>query len=257
LTYGDAAYGAVQVFTATTTWEERTLDLLAALAQEAAVAMENARLLTEVRRLSVTDELTGLYHRSEFRRLLEEEVERARAGGGSVAVLLFDIDGMRAINTEHGHQAGDEVLLAFADMLRRFIRAQDVAARYGGDEFAVLLPGGGFDGARAVANRLCHNLAQKPFHFAGEQAAHHFTISVGVVVATEMPNNGDQLVGRADQALFEARRVGGGQVRFWPAHGIGPRHPCLGEDGIIGQLGRMVSGRRDPSGPEGASEQWR
>jgi len=381
LIYGDAAYGAVQLFLASardasrrsgdeaqprrdapecgeaasrTSCDQRTLELLAALTQEAAVAMENARLraaqraapergqaASEVHRLAGRplrgqDELTGLYHRSEFRRLLEAEVDRARVNGGAVAVLLFDIDGMRAINAEHGHEAGDEVLLACADMLRRSIRSQDIAARYGGDEFAVLLPGGGIDAARAVSSRLCHNLAHHAFHFAGDagardarsrarpgrasgagvarasaaqphpahsgdasrrsgdeaapRPAHHFTLSAGVVVASaglpregtrespealvgtqpggsrgnpDMPDNADQLVGRADEALFEARQAGGGQIRFWQA----PRSSSAGvspagvsparQRGIVTQLRQIVEGRPDPTGPERSSGQWR
>jgi len=215
---GEHAFGALQLFKPTgEICDERELDLLVALCQEASVAIENARLLTEVHRLSVSDELTGLYHRTEFRRLLAAEVESARIRGGSVTVLLFDIDGMRRINAEHGHQAGDEVLLGFADMMRRMIRAQDIAARYGADEFAVLLPGGGIDAARAVLGRLCEAVANHPFHFEGQADAHHFALCAGAVVAAEMPSNAEQLIGRADEALFEAKQAGPGQSRFWEA----------------------------------------
>jgi len=215
---GDRAYGALQLFNERAeACGEREIEVLVALAQEAAVAIENARLVTEVHRLSVTDRLTGLYHGSEFRRLLASEVDAARAKGDPITVLLLDIDGMRRINSEHGHQAGDEVLLAFADMLRRYIRSRDVAARYGRDEFAVLLPCGGVDAARAVSSRLCHALARHEFRFGENRDVHHVTLCAGAVVAREMPNDPEQLIGRADEALFEAKEAGPGQIRFWEA----------------------------------------
>ena len=219
LIYGDHAYGALQLFARPgDTYGEQEVELLTALAQEASVAIENARLLTQLHRLSVTDELTGLYHRAEFRRLLISEVETARVNGDAIAVLLLDIDGMRSINSEHGHEAGDAVLLAFADLLRRHVRSQDMAARYGGDEFAVLLPRGGIDAARKVSARLCHAMARHAFQFEGsENEAHRFTLCAGAVVASEMPNHADQLIGRADEALFEAKQAGPGQIRFWEA----------------------------------------
>jgi diguanylate cyclase (GGDEF)-like protein len=217
LVCGEHGFGVLQLFKAPgEVCGERELELVLALCQEAAVAIENTRLLTEVHRLSVTDELTGLYHRSEFRRLLNAEVENARLHGGPVTVLLFDIDGMRQINGEHGHAAGDEVLLAFADMMRRLIRAKDVGARYGADEFAVLLTGG-IDAARAVLTRLSHALALHAFHFEGEADAHHLTLCAGAVVAAEMPSSAEQLIGRADEALFQAKQAGPGQIRFWEA----------------------------------------
>ena len=241
LMYDESAFGALQLFARHgEVWGASEMELLAALAQEASVAIENARLLTEMHRLSVTDELTGLYHRTEFRRLLELEVNRARTRGESLVVLLFDIDGMRQINLEHGHPAGDEVLLAFADMLRRLTRPRDIAARYGGDEFAVLMASGGIDAARSVSSRLCQAMAQHEFRFGDH--VHHFTLCAGAVVAREMPNNADQLVGRADEALFEARQAGPGQVRFWEA---------TVKRGIVTQVHQIVEH------VQRASEQWR
>lgn len=213
----DRALGALQLFgQPSDLCDPRQVDLLNALAHEATFAIDNAHLESQVRRLSITDELTGLYHRSEFQRLLSEEVERARVSGQPLCVILFDIDGMRRINFEHGHPAGDEVLLAFADMLRRMTRSGDIVARYGGDEFALLLPGAGVDGGRAVSSRLCEALAQRAFDF-GNGEAHCFTLCAGAVVVSEMPNKAAQVMGRADEALFEARQAGPGHVRFWEA----------------------------------------
>jgi diguanylate cyclase (GGDEF)-like protein len=243
LAYGDHTYGALQLFSRSgDTFAQAELELLTALAQEAAVAIENARLATEVRRLSVTDELTGLYHRSEFRRLLTAQVEAARVNGAPIAVVLFDVDGMRGINSEHGHAAGDAVLLAFADLLRRYVRSQDIVARFGGDEFAVLLPNGGIDAARAVSTRVCQAMAHREFRFEGEDEAHRFTLCAGAVVAREMPSHADQLIGRADEALFEAREAGAGQIRFWGA---------TVRRGIVTEVGRMVEHMQD------LSQQWR
>lgn len=244
LVHNDNAYGAVQLYDAPgETCGERELETLVALCGEASRAIENARLLAEVHRLAVTDELTGLYHRSEFRRLLAAEVDNARANGGVITVLLFDIDGMQQIGAEHGPEAADEVLLAFADMLRRYIRSQDIAARYGADEFAVLLPQGGIDGARAVAARLCHAMARHPFHLHSEDEVRHFSVCAGAVVAKEMPDDPDHLIGRADEALFEARQAGPGQIRFWEA---------TVKRGVVTQMRQIVEHVQHSS-----DEQWR
>jgi diguanylate cyclase (GGDEF)-like protein len=117
-----------------------------------------------------------------------------------------DVDRFKAVNDEHGHQVGDEVLCQLATALRRAVRQEDVVARYGGEEFVVLLPDAGEDQAVAVAERLRAA--------AGEVSRLPTTISVGVAVL-DPGAGGAGLVARADTALYEAKRAGRDQVVLW------------------------------------------
>ena len=111
------------------------------LASQAAIALENARLHHVVRRQALTDALTGLVNRRRFIEALDAEITRASRLGATLSVLLADLDDFKRINDRFGHAAGDEALRTFADLLRGQLRGIDTAARLGGEEFAVLLPG--------------------------------------------------------------------------------------------------------------------
>lgn len=160
--------------------------------------------------LAHLDGLTGLANRRKFEIELERAVRCARRYHGTLSLLMIDLDGMKRLNDEHGHPAGDAALRAFGDALRRSLRACDVAARLGGDEFAVILPATDAAGGALVAERLREAAA-----LLGRPAGAALSASIGVAtlgsqldVSTAMSD----LVTRADVALYAAKRAGRNRV---------------------------------------------
>jgi diguanylate cyclase (GGDEF)-like protein len=160
----------------------------------------------ELERLSNTDSLTGLSNRRQMMDALRAEHERAKRGSGCFAVMMMDVDHFKKFNDEHGHQAGDEVLVRFGSVLRETIRAYDCAARYGGEEFLVMLSGTNEGDAVGIAERICERVRAELFDGG------HITASIGVA---EYPAHGDTVdavIGRADEALYQAKRAGRDRV---------------------------------------------
>jgi diguanylate cyclase (GGDEF)-like protein len=179
-----------------------------ALVAQGRIALENARLHTLVRRQAVTDELTDLANRRRFMEVLQQEVARASRFGTSLALLLFDLDNFKQINDRCGHQTGDEVLRAVAAMLRARVRETDLPARFGGEEFAVVLAGTDLDGARAVAEKLRHDLSQEVLVPLPDWPV---TASFGVAVL-HPGESAELLIGAADRALYRAKAEGRNRV---------------------------------------------
>jgi diguanylate cyclase (GGDEF)-like protein len=187
-------------------------DRLAAFAAAAGLALENARLYAEQQRLAVTDGLTGIANRRQFDSVLARELLRAVRYSRPLALILLDLDDFKRFNDRYGHPAGDGVMRALALVLAQSLRAMDLAARYGGEEYAVILPE--TDGASAcqVAEHLRQMVAQLPL--APQAGASQVTISLGVAVAPEHGATPDDLVRAADAALYEAKRLGKNRVCF-------------------------------------------
>ncbi len=155
-----------------------------------------------LRRLSLTDALTGLSNRRAFEDRLALEISVARRRNRALSVLLLDVDFFKRVNDEWGHAAGDEVLRRLAAILRTTIRLPDMVARYGGEEFVVLLPESDTAAALGLAERL---MAQ----IAGETWSHNpVTVSIGLASMIAELVNGNELVQQADQALYRAKRLG-------------------------------------------------
>ncbi len=184
-------------------------ELARTLAGQATVALDNARLHRRVRRQAITDGLTELANRRQFEDALAGEISRVNRFGGSLALILADLDDFKAINDRHGHQAGDDVLRAFADVLRDAVREIDVPARYGGEEFAVLLPGTDLLGAEHLAERIREDLAATEVETSAGTVP--VTASFGVAA---FPDNKTEpaLLAAADRALYEAKRGGKNRV---------------------------------------------
>ena len=162
--------------------------------------------------LAVTDPLTGLHNRRYMAGQLGALVRRAERGGDPVACLLVDIDHFKRINDSFGHDVGDEVLREFSVRLATNVRAVDLACRFGGEEFVVIMPDTGLDVAHRIAERLRLHVAGSPFRVAGVEDPLSVTISIGVActaVATDTP---DSLLKRADEAVYEAKARGRNQV---------------------------------------------
>jgi diguanylate cyclase (GGDEF)-like protein len=192
-----------------TGFDDRTIALGHSLVAQAAVALDNARLHGIVKRQAVTDELTGLANRRSFRESLDTELLRAERFGNGLALIVADLDDFKDVNDRFGHQAGDEVLRAFAEVLSGRIRGIDQAARLGGEEFAILLPETDALGASALAENLRVALAEVAVP-VGEHEV-HITASFGVAAFPES-HSADELMTAADLALYSAKRHGKDRV---------------------------------------------
>jgi diguanylate cyclase (GGDEF)-like protein len=176
------------------------------LVGQAVVALENARLHAIVERQALVDGLTGLANRRQAEDALESELSRAQRFGGPLAFVLADLDDFKRVNDRFGHPTGDIVLREFADVLRDSVRDIDVAARWGGEEFALLLPGTDAAGAAHVAERVRRTFAETTI-LSTEGAPIRITASFGVA-AYPLAASEEALVAAADGALYEAKRGG-------------------------------------------------
>jgi diguanylate cyclase (GGDEF)-like protein len=175
------------------------------IAQQAAVAIENARHY----QLATVDQLTDLYLRHHFMQRLSEERARSQRYRSPFAVLMLDLDTFKEINDRHGHNTGDRFLRMTADAIRRSLRGPDIACRWGGDEFCVLLPQTHVEAAQATAERIRREIAALSSTLPGIQA----TASVGIsTYPSDFEGSLDDLVRRADQALYRAKREGRDRV---------------------------------------------
>ena len=162
--------------------------------------------------LSIHDALTGLYNRREFQRRLKQELDRSRRYRRSFALLMLDVDHFKAVNDAYGHLTGDQVLRAVSALLTKEVRPEDVAVRYGGEEFVVLLPETPHDGALVVAERIRNTLAASPITAVeGRQVT--VTASIGVVSFPEQGDTQDTLIAAVDRALYAAKQAGRNRVR--------------------------------------------
>ncbi|MEW6598171.1 MAG: PleD family two-component system response regulator [Pseudomonadota bacterium] len=162
--------------------------------------------------LAVTDPLTGLHNRRFMTAQLGALVKRATQGGDPVAALMVDIDHFKRINDTFGHDIGDEVLREFAVRLATNVRAIDLACRFGGEEFVVVMPDTRLEDAHRIAERLRRHIAGSPFHLAGLDEPLTVTISVGVAATQGEGDAPDALLKRADEAVYEAKAAGRNQV---------------------------------------------
>jgi diguanylate cyclase (GGDEF)-like protein len=200
---------ALLLYPPPTGFAERMIVLAETLGAQASVALENARLHRIVQRQAVTDELTGLANRRSFRESLEVELLRAERFGNPLSVIVADLDDFKLVNDRFGHQAGDEVLQAFGEVLRGRVRGVDLAARLGGEEFAVLLPETDAEGAEALAESLRAAIADLVVSVDSEQVRVTASFGVAAFPQTHTP---DELLNAADLALYRAKSQGKDQV---------------------------------------------
>ncbi len=179
------------------------------------VAAQNYLRRYELERLleqaSNTDPLTGISNRRHFMPALQREIRRARRQHLALAVLMIDIDHFKRINDGHGHACGDRVIREMAQICRQGSRDIDLVARFGGEEFALLLPGTPLSQALAMAERL-RQLAEQAQILQEQGAALRFTVSIGAAVLGPGDGDGETLLARADNALYEAKRMGRNRV---------------------------------------------
>ncbi|NWD85806.1 diguanylate cyclase [Pseudomonas sp. K5002] len=168
------------------------------------------RVEEELRALSITDSLTGIHNRRYFQDRLKAEMIRVKRASGALSVIMFDIDHFKRINDGYGHLAGDKVLKIIATVLRKRLRPNDFIARFGGEEFVLLMPNSSLSDALAVGETLRAAIQACPFHFKGEPV----TITVSMGMAQFQPGErSDLALKRADEALYRAKAAGRNQVQ--------------------------------------------
>jgi diguanylate cyclase (GGDEF)-like protein len=178
-----------------------TRRLVRLYAAQAAIAIANAQLLAETHRLARDDDLTGVMNRRSLMERLESEIHSATRHGDILAVALCDVDGLKSVNDSAGHLAGNEVLMKVARVMRESVRAEDVVARFGGDEFVVLLPRTGLLPAQALVGRMGTRLREETYHWAGvEQNVPR--VSFGIAWFPDDGRTGDALLAAADERMY-------------------------------------------------------
>ncbi len=193
-------------------------DFLAHLGAVAAVCIENAINRARLLRAGITDFLTGWHNRRYLQQRLKEELARAQRGAGSIACLMIDIDRFKDINDGYGHLAGDNALKEIAHRVEAQIRSMDTAARFGGDELAILMPQAGITEAVTVAERIRRSIADLPFALT-QEIVRNLTVSIGVATVspgrheTDFKALSDRLIADADAALYRAKALGRDRVQ--------------------------------------------
>jgi len=177
------------------------------LLEPASVALDNAQLLKRAEALSVTDDLTRLYNSRYLNLVLRRETKRASRSGRPLSLLFLDLDGFKAVNDTHGHLFGSRALVEAAAVIRQSARETDVVARFGGDEFALVLPDTGGQGAFAVGERIRERICAHKF-LAGDGLDIHLTASVGVATLPDVAASAEELVQAADKAMYQVKETG-------------------------------------------------
>ncbi len=229
----EVSFGLIRLYrkNGSPSFTDSDLELAQSFAAQAATALENARLHTEVKNLAVLDGLTGLANRRAFDQALQQEVLRAERYSAPLALLIVDIDSFKLYNDTYGHPAGDERLKAIAQTLQKWTRTIDIAARYGGEEFAVILPNTSLEAARSIADRVraaaeveyLHESSHKPelAVMVMESPDQHplyagYTLSIGVASFPQDSQTANGLLLAADRAELAAKRLGKNRVCTYP-----------------------------------------
>ena len=189
-------------------FERADIAPLESVADISANAIQNAHYFEKVRQMAYVDGLTGMFNRRFFEIRITEELERAQRYHGSMSVIMLDIDKFKKLNDEFGHLLGDEVLRQVSSIFSAQLRKADVACRYGGEEFAIIVPETTGDHALAVAEKLRQVIEN--WHFPG--VSHKVTVTGGVASYPQNGTTRDDLVRAADEALYAGKQAGRNRI---------------------------------------------
>lgn len=177
------------------------------LLEPAAIALDNAIAFQKAEALSVTDDLTGLSNSRYLNLVLRREEKRSIRSGKPLSVLFIDMDGFKNVNTSHGHLAGSKALVEAANVIRACARETDVVSRFGGDEFALILPDTGREGAVSVAERIRDRI--RAFSFLElEGLSLRLTASIGIATLPDITGSAEELLKAADRAMYQVKDSG-------------------------------------------------
>ena len=191
------------------------MEILSAISNQVAVALQNAQLYSKIQELSVIDELTQLRNHRFFQQKIRDEIKLAKRYNSCLAFAMIDIDFFKNYNDRHGHLAGDACLKQIARVILQNVRETDTAVRYGGEEFALILPATDKHGAAKILEKLRFDVERFPFEFGHTQPQGKLTISAGVAVLPIDAKEPRELMMFADQSLYRAKEFGRNRVEIW------------------------------------------
>jgi diguanylate cyclase (GGDEF)-like protein len=198
-------YGAISVyFDEPRHFSDDEKTLLHTFAMHAGIALENRRLMNEQEQMAMRDGLTGVYNRSYLEMALERSSKELDRNGGTVSILFFDVDNLKQINDRHGHREGDDLLRELARVLSESCRGVDIVARYGGDEFVILMPDTDREGAAHVADKVADGIAQRNRAWKDD-----IVLAASVGMHTAAADAVDTLLHEADRRMYEMKRKHG------------------------------------------------
>jgi len=193
-------------------FDSGNIALIELFSQLVGASIGNIKLFEKIQRQATTDGLTGLVNHKTFYEILEKELWRSRRYGGRISLIMIDVDNLKNINDAYGHRAGDKVIREISRKIKECIRQIDTAARYGGDEFAVILLNSSLEDATIVAQRMVDAVANSHTTWQREQIPLSISVGLGQYDADSTP---EDITNRSDQALYMAKQAGKNTVRIF------------------------------------------
>lgn len=193
-------------------FRQSDIALIELFSQLVGASIGNVKLFEKIQRQATTDGLTGLVNHKTFYEILEKELWRSRRHGDQISLIMVDVDNLKKINDVYGHRAGDKALCEISRKIKECIRQIDTAARYGGDEFAVILLNTSLAGASVVARRMVDAVANSPTNWNKEQIKLSISVGLSQYNADSSP---EDITNRSDQALYAAKQAGKNTVRIF------------------------------------------